>query len=141
MAINKSKTMIFEFKNFEISGSGAGIISYTNLKEDILTFAEEGKYLEGEYEDMSEKRTLVARKVSGEFAVSELSQSDIIAISAGDYFKCWTTEGGANGTGMYFEVSGAEDITATFGDYKTKVSFLNSTGSAVALPYAIGDNA
>ena len=141
MAIDKAKTMIFEFKNFSISGSGAAIVGYTNLKEDILTYAEEGKYLEGEYEDMTEKRTLVARKISGEFSVSELSQSDIIDISAADYFKCWTTEVGSNGTGMYFEVSGAEDITATFADYKMKVSFTNSTGSALALPYAIGDNA
>ena len=121
-------------QEFKIENTGSEVIWLNKLKTGTVSVTEEIKREITEIEDGQEISEDFGRKVVAELIYSELSSSDIAAISQGDYFVV-ATETGGGGEGIKLEISGSDYMIAQVDGNKTKVTVEKSVASG--LPYSI----
>jgi hypothetical protein len=120
----KTKVMVGRVSTIAV-GDGTDLkLQISGLQQDgVITVTETVNEIANQLEDGTETIEVISREVNVEFVYSDLLDTDIDTINGAtiNEIEIKTSTGGANGTGMIFNIGSCDDITAYLDAMKTHV--------------------
>jgi len=139
--LTKTKVMAGRISTIAV-GDGTDLkLQISGLQQEgVVTVTEEVRENVGELEDGTEFIEVLARDVTVEFVYSDVLDADIDTINGAtiNEIEIKTSTGGANSTGMIFNMGSCDDVTAYLDGMKTHVNAKKSVAGNV-ITYTVTD--
>ncbi len=137
----KTKVMVGRVSTIAV-GDGTDLkLQISGLQQDgVVTVTETVNELANKLEDGTETIEVMSREINVEFVYSDVLDADLDTINGStiNEIEIKTSTGGANGTGMIFNVGSCDDVTAYLDGMKTHITATKSVAGNT-VPYTVTD--
>ncbi len=137
----KTKVMVGRVSTISV-GDGTDLkLQISGLQQDgVVTVTETVNELANKLEDGTETIEVMSREINVEFVYSDVLDADLDTINGStiNEIEIKTSTGGANGTGMIFNVGSCDDVTAYLDGMKTHITATKSVAGNT-VPYTVTD--
>jgi len=141
--LDKTNVMIGRVATISV-GDGTDLkLSISGLQQEgVIIINDEVKEINTQLEDYTDHTEVLARKTTVEFIFSEIDDADLDLINGAtiNEIEVKTSTGGANSTGMVFNMATCDSMKAFVDGLKTHV-IATKTSTGKTLNYTITDNA